>query len=472
METYNRHDRDNHMREPLFTEPIKDPSVTSGENVSEKARTAEPKRGSSFFRHTGMVTLDASHNQFAIKKRSSLKSAFAAFLAGAVVVGGLMFAADKYSLFTPGGNGTGAPPASSAPGGTGAQTASLPSASGSIASIAQQASPAVVKIETKAKASNRNSMYDDPFFRQFFGQGETAPNEGGQLRPTGTGSGFIFQSTGYILTNEHVVDGADEINVSVQGYEQPFKAKLLGNSYELDLAVLKIEGDQPFPTLPIGNSDDVRVGDWVVAIGNPYEFDYTVTSGVISAKERPINIPDSKGTRNYKHLFQTDTAINPGNSGGPLLNMNGEVIGINTAVSADAQGIGFAIPTSTISSVLDNLVNNIEIPKEPSPYIGVSLGPVTEELKQDLKLQSAKGAVVGDVQPKTPGFKAGLRPYDTIIAVDGTELSSPSELTKKIQASKVGGQVKLTVIRDGKQLELAVTVGDRNAQEKQEANKG
>ena len=166
------------------------------------------------------------------------------------------------------------------------------------------------------------------------------------------GTGFIFEKTGYILTNEHVVDGADEIQVTVEGYDKPFTAKLLGNSYELDLAVLKIEGTKDFPILPLGKADDVNVGDWVVAIGNPYGFDHTVTVGVLSAKERPISIPDEKGTREYKHLLQTDASINPGNSGGPLLNLNGEVIGINTAVSSQAQGIGFAIPTSTISSVL------------------------------------------------------------------------------------------------------------------------
>ncbi|MFE5317563.1 S1C family serine protease [Paenibacillus sp. NPDC056579] len=476
MDNYNRQDNDKlHQSENQYNPPLdQDQDSISSENA-ENVEVTKPKRSSSFFKYSGLVTLDSNqqeHEMYAAPKRSSLKSMFAAFLAGAVVVGSLMFAADKYNLFTVNGTSQVAQSSSSSAGAGGAQTASYNTiTNGSIASIAKEASPAVVKIETKVKASKQgNSMLEDPFLRQFFGydgsQGQSQQNQSEELQPSGSGSGFIFQSTGYILTNEHVVDGADEINVYVQGHDEPYKATLLGNSYDLDLAVLKIEGDQPFPTLPIGNSDDVQVGDWVVAIGNPYDFDYTVTSGVISAKERPISIPDSKGTRNYKHLFQTDTAINPGNSGGPLLNMNGEVIGINTAVSADAQGIGFAIPTSTISSVLENLKNNVSIPKEPSPYIGVGVQEVTEDLAKDLNLPNTKGAYVADVQPKTPGFEAGLRPYDTIIAVNGTELSKPEDLTKKIQASKVGDKVKLTVIRDGKQQEFTVTVGDRNATEK------
>ncbi|MGO4276599.1 S1C family serine protease, partial [Paenibacillus sp. TAF58] len=165
-----------------------------------------------------------------------------------------------------------------------------------------------------------------------------------------------------------------------------------------DLAVLKIEGDKEFPILPLGKAEDVNVGDWVVAIGNPYGFDHTVTVGVLSAKERPISIPDSKGTREYKHLLQTDASINPGNSGGPLLNLNGEVIGINTAVSSQAQGIGFAIPTSTISSVLENLKNNVQIPKEPVPYLGVGLQDIGKDWVSELKLSNTDGALVGSVQ--------------------------------------------------------------------------
>ncbi|MBW7461798.1 trypsin-like peptidase domain-containing protein, partial [Paenibacillus sepulcri] len=154
----------------------------------------------------------------------------------------------------------------------------------------------------------------------------------GDLTPEGLGTGFFFDSTGYILTNQHVVGDADEIKVTVQGRAEPLVAKKLGSDYNLDLAVLKVEGTN-FPTLPIGDSDSIDIGDWVVAIGNPYGFDHTVTVGVLSAKERPISIQDTEGTRNYEHLLQTDASINPGNSGGPLINLEGEVVGINTAVS-------------------------------------------------------------------------------------------------------------------------------------------
>lgn len=446
------------------------------EQMQEPMDESNLRKNSSFFKYSGKVSLN-SPNNYEMKRRNSLRSSFVAFLAGAVVVGSLMFASDKYNLFTHGSAAAGAAPTSVSSTGS-AQTASYynTTTGGSIADIAKQASPAVVKIETKVKVNNsrNNSMYNDPLFRQFFGNrgGGGGSSEGqsgssdGTLQSSGMGSGFIFQSSGYILTNEHVIDGADEIDVTVQGYDTPFKAKLLGNSYDLDLAVLKIEGDKEFPTLPIGDSNATRVGDGVVAIGNPYDFDYTVTSGVISAKERPISIPDEKGTRDYKHLFQTDAAINPGNSGGPLLNMNGEVIGINTAVSAEAQGIGFAIPTSTISSVLENLKNNVEIPKEAAPYLGVSVQNITDDMLADLNLSSTKGALIADVQPKTPGFEAGLRPYDAIIAVNGTEIASADDLTKTIQATKVGDKVKVTIMRNGNKQDVTVTIGDKNAAKK------
>lgn len=418
------------------------------------------------------------------KKRSSVKSIFAAFMAGALVVGALMFTADKTNMFS--GNqplASGSSSATTVASSSNSNGGEVKNAAldvvrpGNIAAIAQNAGPAIVKVESlvKPKTSSRsnggNSLFDDPFFRQFFGDnggGQTTPKSGqndsgsGQLQPAGMGTGFIFEKTGYILTNEHVVDGADEIQITVEGYEKPFKAKLLGNSYDLDLAVLKIEGTKDFPILPLGKADDVNVGDWVVAIGNPYGFDHTVTVGVLSAKERPISIPDEKGTREYKHLLQTDASINPGNSGGPLLNLNGEVIGINTAVSSQAQGIGFAIPTSTISSVLDNLKNNVTIPKEPVPFIGVGLQDIGQDWVSELKLSNTDGALVGSVQRKSPAFTAGLRQYDVIVELNGAKIKNSQELITKVQATKVGDKVTLGIIRDGKKTEVPVTVGDKN----------
>ncbi|CAH8713221.1 trypsin-like peptidase domain-containing protein [Paenibacillus thiaminolyticus] len=402
------------------------------------------------------------------RSTSSWRPIFAAFMAGSLAIGGLLFAAGRMDVF--GGDEPLAYNVSAqAPADSGIQTASFNGAgSGTLSSIVSQASPAVVKIETKTKASpNRsNPLSGSPFSRQRLDNGSSDASgqqyDSGALQPSGTGSGFLFESEGYILTNEHVIDGADEIDVYVQGYNEPFKAKLLGSSYDLDLAVIKIEGDKPFPALALGNSDASNVGDTVVAIGNPYEFDSTVTAGVLSAKERPIQIDDEQGTRYYKHLLQTDTAINPGNSGGPLLNVNGEVIGINTAVNADAQGIGFAIPSSTVSSVLDRLKHNESIPKEPLPYIGISALNITDDMLADLKLSSANGVLVADVQQQSPASAAGIRPYDVITAVDGADISSVQELTDKIEASPAGGEMTLTMSRNGQQQEVRVKIGDKN----------
>lgn len=399
------------------------------------------------------------------------KSTFAAFMAGAVVVSGLMFASDKMNLFSdralPLVNSVSAVNTSSQNGG--ATTASLDmTRPNNISTIAKQAGQAVVKIETKVSSSKQQASSGNSFFDQFFkgnggSQKQNSSSGTGDLQPAGIGSGFIFDSSGYILTNEHVIDGADEIDVTIQGYDQPFKAKLLGSSYDLDLAVLKIESSSALPTLAIGSSDDSQVGDWVVAIGNPYDFDYTVTAGLLSAKGREISIDDEQGTRNYKNLIQTDAAINPGNSGGPLLNMNGEVIGINTAVNSEAQGIGFVIPTSTINSVLDNLKNNIAIPKAASPYLGVSLQAVTNDMLSDLQLKNTDGALVADVQVGTPAFEAGIRTYDVIVSANNQAVATPEALTKIVQAAKVGDAMPVTILRNGKEQNVTVTIGDKNA---------
>ncbi|PYI57426.1 S1C family serine protease [Paenibacillus flagellatus] len=408
------------------------------------------------------------------KKSNPLKSYMATFLAGAVVVGSLMFASDKMNLFGDAGamatnNGavSGSVSKANGSGGNGGvTTAALDSVvrPGNISQIVNNASPAVVKINTYVKSSNRSrSGMNSDIFNFFFGDGQrqqTPNNNGSQRQSAGMGSGFIFDKEGYILTNEHVINGADEIEVEVQGYAEPFKAKLLGSEYSLDLAVLKIEKkDKDFSMLEMGSSDDINVGDWVVAIGNPYGFDHTVTVGVLSAKERPIDIPDNQGTREYQHLLQTDASINPGNSGGPLLNLNGQVIGINTAVSAQAQGIGFAIPTSTVTSVLENLKNNVKI---PLPYIGVNIQDVPEELVKDLKLDNAEGTVVASVVQGSPASKADLQPYDVITEVNGEKIKDTEAFRDKIKSMKVGDKVTLTVVRNGSKVTTAVIIGDMN----------
>ena len=305
---------------------------------------------------------------------SSAKTLLASFLIGAIVIGGFSYLADKNNLFSGGSQtlqNTGSSVASSAAQqDAGLSTASF-STSDDIASVYASASPAVVKIENYAEPARSSSMFNDPGFRQFFGGGQSGRDgqqqqqeqqEQSSTEPmlAGSGTGFFFEQDGYILTNEHVIADAKEVKVTVQGYDEPLTATVLGSSYELDLAVLKVESPdgKAFPSLKLGSSDKTQIGDWVMAIGNPYGFDQTLTMGVLSAKERPITIADEQGEHDYEHLLQTDASINPGNSGGPLLNEKGEVIGINTAVNAEAQGIGFAIPTTTITKVLDKLKTN------------------------------------------------------------------------------------------------------------------
>jgi len=410
-------------------------------------------------------------------KRKTFRSMFISFLAGALVVGGLMYAADTQNWFT---KMTAQQPASSTVqggitnvngAGSSSNTSNAVVRPNNIAELSKQASPAVVKIETYVQQNSRRSggsIFDDSFFRQFFGDDYRSESNGSgsqgqsQKVQTGMGTGFFFEADGHILTNQHVVSGAEEILVTVQGYDEPLKAKLLGESYDLDLAVLKVEGKAEFPTLPLGNSDEINIGDWVVAIGNPYGFDLTTTVGVISAKERPIDISDTQGERHYKHLLQTDASINPGNSGGPLINLNGEVVGINTAVSAQAQGIGFAIPTSTVKDVLDNLKNNKEIPKEPVPFIGADLSVITENMAQQLGLKSTEGALVKNIYYNTPAFNADLKQYDVIIGIDGKKYKNPSEIVEAIKTKEVGSTVQFNIIRGGKENTIDVVIGDKN----------
>lgn len=419
-------------------------------------------------------------------KRSSFKSVLAGMLAGMLILTGAMVFADRTNLFTP--ESAAHVPAATAPesktaagdGGSSSKTSTavFPMTNpGDVTSVVQQASPAVVKIETLVKAGRQSqrSQSNDPFYRFFFGDdlygnnggsgGGSGSSNSNQLVPTGIGSGFIFDKTGYILTNEHVVHNADIVQVTLQDSEKPYEAKVLGTSYELDLAVLKIEGDSNFPSIPLGNSDNTQVGEWLVAIGNPQGFDHTVTAGVLSAKERGgIRIAGENGEkdREYEHLLQTDASINPGNSGGPLLNLNGEVVGINVAVSSDAQGIGFAIPTSTVSEVLDKLKNNEEIPKKPVPFIGATLMTMTDEVAKQMGTDVKEGSVVSDIVYKSPAYNADLRPYDIITGADGKKFVTKEELIAYIQKQTVGTVVTFNIVRDGKNIDLKVTIGDKN----------
>ncbi|NJJ40136.1 S1C family serine protease [Paenibacillus apii] len=424
--------------------------------------------------------------QYNRKPKKPFKTAVLSFIAGMLVLSGSMFMADRGNWFT----GDQASTALSSQGKAANESANVTpttattkfvTGSEGVSSVVDEAGPAVVKIETLVKTGSRsqgNPNANDPFYQFFFGDqfggnsnGGSQRNNGGsgsglnsQLTPYGIGTGFIYDKAGYILTNQHVIDNADVIQVTVDGNSKPYEAKLLGSSKDLDLAVLKIEGDNNFPTVPLGDSDASKVGSEVVAIGNPQGFDHTVTAGVLSAKGRSIDIneEDGSGTRNYSNLLQTDASINPGNSGGPLLNADGQVIGMNVAVSTDSQGIGFAIPVNRIKEVVSKLEANQAIPKDPVPFIGASLMTITDEVAKQMGTNITEGSVVAEIIFKSPAYVADLRPYDIITGVDGTKYVTSQELIDFIKSKKVGDKITLNVVRDGKKLDLPLTIGNKN----------
>ncbi|KJS67205.1 MAG: peptidase S1 [Peptococcaceae bacterium BICA1-7] len=328
-----------------------------------------------------------------------------------------------------------------------------PVGSGSIADIVDKTSPAVVEIRTTTQSgSSRDPFASDPFFRQFFGN--RIPFDSGPRTSVGMGSGFIISEDGYILTNDHVVEGATQIEVIMTGKDQPIPAKLVGSDAELDLAVLKISGQNDLPTLQLGDSNSVRVGEWAIAIGNPQGLDHTVTVGVISAKGRPITVENKQ----YKNLLQTDASINPGNSGGPLLNMSGQVIGINTAVNASAQGIGFAIPTSTVKPVLDTLINNGKISR---PWLGVYIQSLNREIADYLKLDRTEGALVTSVVEGGPAAAAGIVEGDVITEIDHQSVATPGDLTGLVEKMKPDQKVVAVVYREGKKMLINLVIGEK-----------
>jgi serine protease Do len=318
-----------------------------------------------------------------------------------------------------------------------------------IADIVEKASPAVVNIDTETMVRQSLGPFgDDPFFREFFG--EQFERFTRIIPMKGKGSGFIVSEDGYILTNNHVVADADKIEVTLaDGTSYP--AEIVGTDPTFDLAVIKI-GAKGLPVLELGDSENVRVGEWVVAIGNPYGFESTVTVGVISAKDRSVRARNL----NFDGFLQTDAAINPGNSGGPLLNLDGEVIGINTAIIPYAQGIGFAVPVNMAKQVLDDLVKYGTVKRG---WLGVYIQPLTPEFAEAYGVEHEGGAVVSDVVPDSPAAGAGLRRGDVIVAVDGETIEDHTDLSFCIRSHLEGDKVRLTVIREGKEREVSVTLG-------------
>lgn len=354
-----------------------------------------------------------------------------------------------------------------------AYTANLPmQAMGSnpylIADIAEDASPSIVFIEVQWPESNRNQPIDpfwdmlDPWFFS------PMPRQRGPR--TSAGTGFFIDESGIILTNQHVVGNMGDgqtitVTVSSPDLSGEFAATLIGADVTLDLAVLQIEGEDvgPFPVIPLGDSDAARPGELVIAIGNPYgrQFEQTVTVGVLSAKGREIVVPTREGTtRIYQNLMQTDAAINQGNSGGPLLNLRGEVIGINTAVHARAQGIGFAIPINVATEVLDELIatGRVAHQRPTHAWVGVWYVNVTEDLADRLNLTDTKGVVIFDVIQESPAQRAGLRAMDVVRRVEDVDIHSRDDFTKAIAGSSPGDELLLSIIRDGEPMFITLTL--------------
>ncbi len=324
----------------------------------------------------------------------------------------------------------------------------------SYADVVSRVTPAVVTIRSarRARPAQQHPFMDDPRFRDFFG--DRAPQQQPEGRERGLGSGVVVSPDGYILTNHHVIDGAEDITVELSD-RKTVSAKLIGSDPPSDLAVLKVEMSS-MPVVPMGNSDQVRVGDVVLAIGNPLGIGQTVTSGIISAKGRSTGLSDGS----FEDFLQTDAAINRGNSGGALVNTNGELIGINSQIlspSGGNIGIGFAIPTNMARSVMGQLLKGGKVRRG---QLGVVVQPVTSDLAQSLGMSQARGVIVSSIQQGSGAEKAGLRQGDVIISLNETEINDPNTLRNRVASTEPGAQVTLVIMRDNREQQVKVTLGE------------
>jgi len=327
----------------------------------------------------------------------------------------------------------------------------------SFASLAQQVMPAVVNINTSKTitAGPRRPFPrgQDPF-EQFFGEDfwQRFGGRRGPQKQRSLGSGFVIDNAGYIVTNRHVVNGADDIDVQFSN-GKAYKAKLVGEDTKTDVAVLKIKPEGRLPTVPLGDSSKLQVGDWVIAVGNPFGLEHTVTAGIVSARDRVI------GAGPYDDFIQTDASINPGNSGGPLFDQHGKVIGIATAIFSQSGGnigIGFATPINLARQVVDQLRTTGKVVRG---RLGVGIQPLGRDLRQALGLGDLEGALVADVQRDSPAEKAGLKRGDVVIALNGKAVVEPGALSREIAMMKPGTEVQLRINRDGKERDLSVRIG-------------
>ncbi len=318
----------------------------------------------------------------------------------------------------------------------------------SYAPIVQRVQPAVVNVYAAKVVQNRNPLLDDPIFRRFFG----VPGQQPEQMQRSLGSGVMVDSSGLVVTNNHVIEGADQVKVSLSD-KREFEAEIVLKDSRTDLAVLRLKGShEKFPTLDFANSDELLVGDVVLAIGNPFGVGQTVTHGIISALART-----QVGITDYQFFIQTDAAINPGNSGGALVDMTGKLAGINTAIfsrSGGSQGIGFAIPANMVRVVVASAKSGGNAVKRP--WLGARLQAVTPEIAETLGLRLPTGALVANVVANSPAARAGLKPSDLVIAVDAQTVEDPNAFDYRFATRPLGGTAQIEVLRGGKTLKLAV----------------
>jgi len=324
--------------------------------------------------------------------------------------------------------------------------------------VAQHVRPAVVHLGTIQRAKQRRGPNlpqgnDDPFFRDFFNQffGSEGPDSRSEFRRPGLGSGVIIDKRGLVLTNFHVVKGADEILIRLSD-KREYRGQILGTDPKTDLALVKFQPDHELTVASLGNSDALQVGEWAIAIGNPFGLDQTVTVGVISATGR-----SDVGIATYENFIQTDASINPGNSGGPLVNLKGQVIGVNTAIVAAGQGIGFAIPINMVKRVVDQLVDKGKVVRG---WLGVALQPLSPDLAQSLGLDGTTGAVVGSTIAGSPAAQAGLEQGDVIVAFDKTPVEDYRHVQRLVAETRAGKNVTLQIVRKKQKMDVTVMIAE------------
>jgi len=331
-------------------------------------------------------------------------------------------------------------------------TADIDKARGSFVALAKAAKPAVVNISVTKNMQGGQGPFgldsNDPyneFFKHFFGPG--VPKH--DFKQKGLGSGFVLDPDGTIVTNNHVVDGADKITVKFSDGTE-LEATIKGSDPKTDVAVIQAKTDHKLAYLSFGDSDKLEVGEWVIAIGNPFGLEHTVTAGIVSAKGRVI------GAGPYDDFIQTDASINPGNSGGPLIDMKGEVVGINTLITASGQGIGFAIPSNQAKQIIAQLKTSGVVTRG---WLGVLIQPIDKNLAKQFGLDKPKGALVSEVVEGGPAEKAGVKTGDIIMKFKDLEIDESNELPRMVAGTPIGTKSKLTIFRDGKTIEMQVTVG-------------